>query len=263
MSRTNFKELLDSGVHFGHLKKKWNPGMTPYVFMERNGIHIIDLNKTVSMLDEAAAAMKQIAKSGRSILFVATKKQAKTIVSEFAQSVNMPYITERWPGGLLTNFSTIRKSIKKMDTIDKMATDGTLDTLSKRERLQISRTREKLDRNLGSIASMNRMPSAIFIVDINKEHIAVAEAAKLGIPTFAMVDTNSDPNQISYPIPSNDDSSKSISKIMGIVTEAVKEGLADREQANAVKAQEKADKKAAEAKKEESTESTESTEKTK
>ena len=248
MSRTNFKELLDSGLHFGHLKKKWNPGMTPYVFMERNGIHIIDLNKTVSMLDEAAAAMKQIAKSGRSILFVATKKQAKTIVSEFAQSVNMPYITERWPGGLLTNFSTIRKSIKKMEIIDKMATDGTLDTLSKRERLQISRTREKLDRNLGSIAKMNRMPSALFVVDIVKEHIAVAEATKLGIPIFAMADTNSDPAKVSFPIPSNDDSSKSISKIMSIVTEAVKEGLADREQENAEKAQAKADKKAAEVK---------------
>ena len=248
MSRTNFKELLEAGVHFGHLKKKWNPGMTPYVFMERNGIHIIDLNKTVSMLDEAAAAMKQIAKSGRSILFVATKKQAKTIVSEFAQSVNMPYITERWPGGLLTNFSTIRKSIKKMDIIDKMATDGTLDTLSKRERLQISRTREKLERNLGSIAKMKRMPSAIFIVDINKEHIAVAESGKLGIPTIAMVDTNSNPNLISYPIPSNDDSSKSIRKIMETVTDAVKEGLADRDQAMAEKAKQKEEKQAAEAK---------------
>ena len=235
MSRTNFKELLESGVHFGHLKKKWNPGMSPYVFMERNGIHIIDLNKTVSMLDQAASAMKQIVKSGRSILFVATKKQAKSIVSELAQSVNMPYITERWPGGLLTNFSTIRRSIKKMDTIDKMGEDGTLGTLSKRERLQISRTREKLERNLGSISKMNRMPSAIFIVDISKEHIAVSEAAKLGIPTFAMVDTNSDPNLISFPIPSNDDSSKSIRKIMEVVTDAVKEGLSEREKDNAAK----------------------------
>tara|TARA_B110000483_G_C18142921_1_gene522247 strand:+ start:224 stop:1030 length:807 start_codon:yes stop_codon:yes gene_type:complete len=248
MSRTNFKELLEAGVHFGHLKKKWNPGMTPYVFMERNGIHIIDLNKTVSMLEEASAALKQIAKSGRSILFVATKKQAKNIVSECAASLNMPYITERWPGGLLTNFATIRKSIKKMDTIDKMSADGTLATLSKRERLQISRTREKLDRNLGSIAKMNRMPSALFVVDIIKEHIAVAEATKLGIPIFAMADTNSDPAKVSFPIPSNDDSSKSISKIMSIVTEAVKEGLADREQANAEKAQAKVDKKAAEVK---------------
>ena len=248
MSRTNFKELLEAGVHFGHLKKKWNPGMTPYVFMERNGIHIIDLNKTVSMLDQASAAMKQIAKSGRSILFVATKKQAKNIVSESALSINMPFITERWPGGLLTNFATIRKSIKKMDTIDKMSEDGTLSTLSKRERLQISRTREKLERNLGSISKMNRMPSALFVVDIVKENIAVAEATKLGIPIFAMVDTNSDPEKVSFPIPSNDDSSKSINKIMSIVTEAVKEGLVDREQANAEKAQAKADKKAAEVK---------------
>ena len=248
MSRTNFKELLEAGVHFGHLKKKWNPGMTPYVFMERNGIHIIDLNKTVSMLDQASAAMKQIAKSGRSILFVATKKQAKNIVSESALSINMPFITERWPGGLLTNFATIRKSIKKMDTIDKMSEDGTLSTLSKRERLQISRTREKLERNLGSISKMNRMPSALFVVDIVKENIAVAEATKLGIPIFAMVDTNSDPEKVSFPIPSNDDSSKSISKIMSIITEAVKEGLADREQASAEKAQAKLDKKAAEVK---------------
>ncbi len=242
MSRTNFKELLEAGVHFGHLKKKWNPGMAPYVFMERNGIHIIDLNKTVGMLDEAAAAMKQIARSGKSILFVATKKQAKSIVSEFAQSINMPYITERWPGGLLTNFSTIRKSIKKMDSIDKMGEDGTLATLSKRERLQISRTREKLERNLGSISKMNRMPSAIFIVDISKEHIAVSEASKLSIPTFAMVDTNSNPNNVSFPIPSNDDSSKSIRKILEVITEAVKEGLSDREQANAEKAKQQKEK---------------------
>ena len=261
MSRTNFKELLEAGVHFGHLKKKWNPGMTPYVFMERNGIHIIDLNKTVSMLDQASAAMKQIAKSGRSILFVATKKQAKNIVSESALSINMPFITERWPGGLLTNFATIRKSIKKMDTIDKMSEDGTLSTLSKRERLQISRTREKLERNLGSISKMNRMPSALFVVDIVKENIAVAEATKLGIPIFAMVDTNSDPEKVSFPIPSNDDSSKSISKIMSIITEAVKEGLADREQANAEKALAKADKKAAEAKKEETKETKDTKEK--
>ena len=242
MSRTNFKELLEAGVHFGHLKKKWNPGMAPYVFMERNGIHIIDLNKTVGMLDVAAAAMKQIARSGKSILFVATKKQAKSIVSEFAQSINMPYITERWPGGLLTNFSTIRKSIKKMDSIDKMGEDGTLATLSKRERLQISRTREKLERNLGSISKMNRMPSAIFIVDISKEHIAVSEASKLSIPTFAMVDTNSNPNNVSFPIPSNDDSTKSIRKILEVVTEAIKEGLLDREQANAEKFKQKKEK---------------------
>ena len=242
MSRTNFKELLEAGVHFGHLKKKWNPGMAPYVFMERNGIHIIDLNKTVGMLDQAAAAMKQIARSGKSILFVATKKQAKSIVSEFAQSINMPYITERWPGGLLTNFSTIRKSIKKMDSIDKMGEDGTLATLSKRERLQISRTREKLERNLGSISKMNRMPSAIFIVDISKEHIAVSEASKLSIPTFAMVDTNSNPNNVSFPIPSNDNSTKSIRKILEVITEAIKEGLLDREQANAEKVKQKKEK---------------------
>ena len=242
MSRTNFKELLEAGVHFGRLKKKWNPGMAPYVFMERNGIHIIDLNKTVGMLDVAAAAMKQIARSGKSILFVATKKQAKSIVSEFAQSINMPYITERWPGGLLTNFSTIRKSIKKMDSIDKMGEDGTLATLSKRERLQISRTREKLERNLGSISKMNRMPSAIFIVDISKEHIAVSEASKLSIPTFAMVDTNSNPNNVSFPIPSNDDSTKSIRKILEVITEAIKEGLLDREQANAEKVKQKKEK---------------------
>ena len=254
MARTNFKELLEAGVHFGHLKKKWNPGMTPYVFMERNGIHIIDLNKTVSMLDQAAAAMKQIARSGKSILFVATKKQAKSIVSEFAKSINMPYITERWPGGLLTNFSTIRKSIKKMDTIDKMGQDGTLATLSKRERLQISRTREKLEKNLGSISKMNRMPSAIFIVDITKEHIAVSEAVKLGIPTFAMVDTNSDPNNVSFPIPANDDSSKSIRKILEVVTEAVKEGISEREQANTEKFKEKTKEKSEQLKNEETTE---------
>jgi small subunit ribosomal protein S2 len=259
MSRTNFKELLEAGVHFGHLKRKWNPGMAPYVFMERKGIHIIDLNKTIRMLDEASAAMKQIVKSGRNILFVATKKQAKNIIAEYAQLINMPYITERWPGGLLTNFSTIRKSIKKMETIDKMSVDGTLETLSKRERLQISRTREKLEKNLGSISKMNRMPSAIFIVDINKEHIAVAESAKLGIPTIAMVDTNSNPSLISYPIPSNDDSSKSIRKIMETVTDAIKEGLSDRDQSIAEKAKQKAEKedsegKVDEEKKEEETE---------
>ena len=260
MSRTNFKELLESGVHFGHLKKKWNPAMAPYVFMEKNGIHIIDLNKTVSMLEQASSALKQIVRSGKNILFVATKKQAKLIVEEHAQSINMPYITERWPGGLLTNFATIRKSIKKMETIDKMKTDGTLDTLSKRERLQISRTREKLEKNLGSIVNMNRMPSAIFIVDIRKEHIAVSEALKLGIPTFAMVDTNSDPNLITYPIPANDDSSKSIKKIIETVTEAIKEGLIDREKSNAAK---KAKKKQEEKAKEEKEETKELTEKPK
>ena len=205
MPRTNFKELLNSGVHFGHLRKKYNPAMAPYIFMERNGIHIIDLNKTVSMLEDAAAAMKQIAKSGKKILFVATKKQAKGLISDAAKKLNMPYITERWPGGLLTNFSTIRKSIKKMQTIDKMKEDGTFDTLSKRERLQIDRQRAKLEINLGSIVKMNRMPEAIFIVDTNKEHIALSEANKLGIRSFAMNDTNTDPTKVSFSIPSNDD----------------------------------------------------------
>jgi small subunit ribosomal protein S2 len=221
MTRTNFKELLDAGVHFGHQKRKWNPAMSPYVFMERNGIHIIDLNKSVAKIEEAASAMKQIAKSGKNILFVATKKQAKNIVAEKVQRINMPYITERWPGGLLTNFVTIRRAVKKMETIDKMKEDGTIDTLSKRERLQISRTREKLEKNLGSISKMNRMPSAIFVVDINKEYIAVAEARKLNIPTFAMVDTNSDPSVVEFPIPANDDATKSIECIMEIITNAV------------------------------------------
>jgi len=226
--RTNFKELLDSGVHFGHLKRKWNPAMAPYVFMERNGIHIIDLNKTVAKIEEAASAMKQIVKSGKNILFVATKKQAKDIVAEKSKKLNMPYITERWPGGLLTNFVTIRKAVKKMQTIDKMKEDGTIDTLSKRERLQISRTREKLEKNLGSVSKMNRMPSAIFVVDINKEKIAVAEAKKLNIPTYAMVDTNSDPNLVDFPIPANDDASKSIECIVEILANAVSEGIEER-----------------------------------
>ena len=226
--RTNFKELLDSGVHFGHLKRKWNPAMAPYVFMERNGIHIIDLNKTVAKIEEAASAMKQIVKSGKNILFVATKKQAKDIVAEKSKKLNMPYITERWPGGLLTNFVRIRKAVKKMQTIDKMKEDGTIDTLSKRERLQISRTREKLEKNLGSVSKMNRMPSAIFVVDINKEKIAVAEAKKLNIPTYAMVDTNSDPNLVDFPIPANDDASKSIECIVEILANAVSEGIEER-----------------------------------
>ena len=226
--KTNFKELLEAGVHFGHLKKKWNPKMSPYVFMEKNKIHIIDLNKTISKLDEACRSLKQIAKSGKKILFVATKKQAKTIVAESAKSLNMPYITERWPGGLLTNFSTIRKSIKKMNSIDDMKQDGTFDTLSKREKLQIERTREKLELNFGSIENMNRIPEAIFVVDINKEHIAVAEANKLGMRSYAMVDTNTNPKLINFPIPANDDSTKSISKIMEIISEAVAEGLSER-----------------------------------
>jgi len=252
MSRTNFKELLQAGVHFGHLKKKYNPAMAPYVFMEQNGIHIIDLNKTVAMLEEAAAAMKQIAKSGKKILFVATKKQAKSIVAEAAKKLDMPYITERWPGGLLTNFSTIRKSIKKMDGIDKMKTDGTFDTLSKRERLQIDRTREKLEINLGSIVKMNRMPAAIFIIDINKEHIAVKESAKLGIRSFAVTDTNTNPSLVNYPIPGNDDASKSISHIVDVVSKAISEGLSERSEEQDKKAlekQKKAKKIAEEAKK--------------
>ncbi len=252
MSRTNFKELLHAGVHFGHLKKKYNPAMAPYVFMEQNGIHIIDLNKTVAMLEEAAAAMKQIAKSGKKILFVATKKQAKSIVAEAAKKLDMPYITERWPGGLLTNFSTIRKSIKKMDGIDKMKTDGTFDTLSKRERLQIDRTREKLEINLGSIVKMNRMPAAIFIIDINKEHIAVKESAKLGIRSFAVTDTNTNPSLVNYPIPGNDDASKSISHIVDVVSKAISEGLSERSEEQDKKAlekQKKAKKIAEEAKK--------------
>tara|TARA_B100001113_G_C21024202_1_gene584920 strand:+ start:41 stop:799 length:759 start_codon:yes stop_codon:yes gene_type:complete len=252
MSRTNFKELLQAGVHFGHLKKKYNPAMAPYVFMEQNGIHIIDLNKTVAMLDEAASAMKQIAKSGKKILFVATKKQAKTVVADAAKKLDMPYITERWPGGLLTNFSTIRKSIKKMDGIDKMKTDGTFDTLSKRERLQISRTREKLEINLGSIVKMNRMPAAIFIIDINKEHIALKEAAKLGIRSFAVTDTNTNPALVNYPIPGNDDASKSISHIVEVVTQAISEGLSERsaeQDKKALEKQKKAKKISEEAKK--------------
>ena len=239
MARTNFKELLEAGVHFGHLKKKYNPAMAPYVFMERNGIHIIDLNKTVAMLEDAAAAMKQIAKSGKKILFVATKKQAKAIVEETAQALNMPYITERWPGGLLTNFSTIRKSIKKMQSIDKMKEDGTFDTLSKRERLQIERQRAKLELNLGSIVKMTRMPEAIFVVDTNKENIAVAEANKLAIRSFAINDTNTNPSIINFPIPANDDASKSIECILAILKASIAEGLEERGVEQEAKAVEK------------------------
>jgi small subunit ribosomal protein S2 len=228
MSRTSFKELLDAGAHFGHLKRKWNPGMAPYIFMERNGIHIIDLEKTVLKIDEAAAAMKQIAKSGRKVLFVATKKQAKEIVAEKVGAVNMPFVTERWPGGMLTNFPTIRKAVKKMGSIDKMATDGTFDNLSKRERLQITRQRAKLEKNLGSIADMTRQPSALFVVDVCKEHIAVHEAKRLGIPVFAMVDTNSDPSDIDFVIPANDDAAKSISLVIDIMCKAIAEGLEER-----------------------------------
>ena len=242
MSRTNFKQLLEAGVHFGHLKKKYNPAMAPFIFMERGGIHIIDLNKTVAMIEDAASALKQIAKSGKKILFVATKKQAKGLISEVAKSLNMPYITERWPGGLLTNFSTIRKSIKKMQSIDKMKEDGTFDTLSKRERLQIDRQRAKLELNLGSIVKMTRMPEAIFIVDTNKEKIALAEANKLGIRSFAMNDTNTNPDKVSFPIPSNDDATKSIDCILSIVREAISEGLAERAVDQEKKAEEKRDK---------------------
>ncbi len=228
MPKTSFEELLDAGVHFGHLKRKWNPNMAPYIFMEKNGIHIIDLHKTIIKLDEAAVAMKQIAKSGRKILFVATKKQAKDIVSERVKSVNMPYVTERWPGGMLTNFPTIRKAVKKMTSIDKMATDGTFDTLSKRERLQVARQRAKLEKNLGSIVDLTRLPAAMFIVDVSKEYIAVREATRLNIPVFAIVDTNSNPNMVDFPIPANDDASKSIDLIISYVCESIMEGLSER-----------------------------------
>jgi small subunit ribosomal protein S2 len=228
MSRTNFDALLDAGVHFGHLKRKWNPNMAPYIFMERNGIHIIDLYKTMAKVDEAAAALKQIAKSGKRVLFVATKKQAKEIVAEQVKRVNMPYVTERWPGGMLTNFATIRKAVRKMASIDKLVSSPSYSNLSKKEKLTISRERAKLEKNLGSIADLNRLPAAIFIVDILKEHIAVAEAKKLNIPTFAIVDTNSDPRQVDFPIPANDDASKSISLIVETMVKAIEEGLIER-----------------------------------
>ena len=222
------KELLNAGVHFGHLTRKWNPNMAPYIYMERNGIHIINLYKTSAKLEEANEALKKIAASGRKILFVATKKQAKDIVADKAKNANMPYITERWPGGMLTNFVTIRKAVKKMASIDRMKQDGTFNTLSKKERLAVDRTRAKLEKNLGSISDMSRLPGALFIVDTTREHIAVKEAQKLNIPIFAMVDTNSDPRQIDYVIPSNDDASKSIEKIISSVTGAITEGLSER-----------------------------------
>ena len=228
MSRVTFEQLLEAGSHFGHLKRKWNPAMAPYIFMERNGIHIIDLHKTAVKIDEAAAAMKQIIKSGRKVLFVATKKQAKQIVADKAMSVGMPYVAERWPGGMLTNFPTIRKAVKKMTTIDKMTKDGTFDQLSKREKLQIPRQRAKLEKNLGSIADLNRLPSALFIVDVMKEHIAVAEANRLSIPVFAIVDTNSDPTPVDFVIPANDDATKSVELILSILCEAINEGLEER-----------------------------------
>ncbi len=237
MSRTSFDQLLQAGCHFGHLKRKWNPAMRPYIFMERNGIHIIDLNKTVAKIDEAAEALKAIAKSGRKILFVATKKQAKDIVAEKAASVNMPYVIERWPGGMLTNFPTIRKAVKKMANIDKMMNDGTFSNLSKRELLQINRQRAKLEKNLGSIAELTRLPSALFIVDVMKEHIAVKEANRLGIPVFGIVDTNSDPRNVDYVIPANDDAKDSVEVILDACCAAIAEGL---EEHKAEKADDKA-----------------------
>ena len=237
MSRTNFDQLLEAGCHFGHLRRKWNPAMAPYIFMERNGIHIIDLHKTVAKIDEAAAALKQIAKSGKKILFVSTKKQAKEIVAEKATSVNMPYVIERWPGGMLTNFPTIRKAVKKMSNIDKLMADGTFSNLSKRELLQITRQRAKLEKNLGSIADLTRLPSALFVVDVMKEHIAVAEANRLGIPVFGIVDTNSDPKDIDFVIPANDDAKDSVEVILSACCAAIAEGLEERK---AEKADEKA-----------------------
>ena len=237
MSRTNFDQLLQAGCHFGHLKRKWNPAMAPYIFMERNGIHIIDLNKTVAKIDDAAEAMKAIAKSGRKILFVATKKQAKEVVADKAASVNMPYVIERWPGGMLTNFPTIRKAVKKMTNIDKMMNDGTFSNLSKREILQINRQRNKLEKNLGSISDLTRLPAALFVVDVMKEHIAVKEANRLGIPVFGIVDTNSDPKNIDYIIPANDDAKDSVETILDAVCGAVAEGLTEHK---AEKADEKA-----------------------
>ncbi len=238
--RTNFDQLLEAGAHFGHLKRKWNPAMAPYIYMERNGIHIIDLNKTAIKIEEAAEALKNLARSGRKILFVGTKKQAQEVIAAHAQEIGMPYITERWAGGMLTNFPTIRKAVKKMGQIDKMMTDGTLENVSKREKLQITRQREKLEKNLGSIADMTRLPSAIFVVDVMEEHIAVAEANRLGIPVFGIVDTNSNPNNIDFVIPANDDATKAIDVILTAVCEAIKEGLEERKV-------EKADEEAAEA----------------
>ena len=228
MSRTNFDQLLQAGCHFGHLRRKWNPAMAPYIFMERNGIHIIDLNKTVAKVDEAAEALKQIAKQGKKVLFVATKKQAKDVVAEKAASVNMPYVIERWPGGMLTNFPTIRKAVKKMANIDKLMNDGTFSNLSKRELLQITRQRAKLEKNLGSIADLTRLPSALFVVDVMKENIAVKEANRLGIPVFAIVDTNSDPKNIDYIIPANDDAKDSVDAILTACCAAIAEGVEER-----------------------------------
>ena len=231
MTKIEIKDLLEAGVHFGHLTRKWNPNMAPYIYGERNGIHIIDLYKTAAKIEEAAEALQKIANSGRKILFVATKKQAKEIIAEKSASINMPYITERWFGGMLTNFVTIRKAVKKMTVIDRMKVDGSFDALSKREKLQINRQREKLQKNLGSVSDMTRLPGAIFVIDVKKEHIAIAEAKNLNIPIFAMVDTNSDPRGLDYVIPSNDDASKSINKVLGFIVDAIAEGLSDRKTA--------------------------------
>ena len=243
MAKLEFDQLLEAGAHFGHLKRKWNPAMAPYIFMERNGIHIIDLYKTIAKTEEVAAAMKQMAKSGKKILFVATKKQAKPVVEARAQSINMPYVIERWPGGMLTNFPTIRKAVKKMSSIDKMMKDGTFDTLSKREKLQVARQRAKLEKNLGSIQDLTRLPSAIFVVDVMKEQIAVREANRLGIPIFAIVDTNSDPADVDFVIPANDDAAKAVDLILSVVCDAVREGLEERkiEKADAAASEEQSD----------------------
>ena len=235
MAMPTYKEMLDAGVHFGHLKKKWNPKMSPYIFAERKGIHLIDLNKTTKALEEAAQAMKAVARSGRKIMFVATKKQSRAQVAEAARSVGMPFVTERWLGGMMTNFATIRKSIKKMQSIDKMLQDGTLENVTKKERLTATRERDKLERNLGGIANLTRLPAAMFIVDISHEHIALSEGKKLGMRTFAMVDTNSDPNLVDFPIPANDDASSSIELIVKYVTEAIQEGLEERRKAKSEK----------------------------
>lgn len=228
MAKVNVKDLLEAGVHFGHMTRKWNPNMAPYIFMEKNGIHIIDLHKTAVKLEEACVALEKLSAAGKSVLFVATKKQAKEVVAKHAQELNQPYITERWPGGMLTNFVTIRKAVKKMNAIDKMKKDGTFETLSKKEKLQIDRQRANLEKNLGSIANMTRLPSAVFVVDILREHIAVTEAKKLGIPVFAIVDTNSDPRKVDFVIPGNDDASKSVDMILSIVGEAMKQGVSQK-----------------------------------
>ena len=247
MSRTTIEQLLAAGVHFGHLKRKWDPQMAPYIFMEKNGIHIIDLNKTLVKLDEATTALKQIAKSGKKVLFVGTKKQAKEIVATKALSMNMPFVTERWPGGMLTNFVTIRKSVKKMTTLDNLLKDNTASTLSKKERLVLGRTKAKLEKDFGSIADLNRLPAALFIIDIKREHIAVAEAKRLNIPTFGIVDTNSNPNEVDFAIPANDDAADSVSLILDVIAEAINEGLKERksEKADEKESSEKEEKKSA------------------